>query len=98
MPDDIADLPHVQRNNERAAARASLHNRVENDFKAHPPLAPETAELLNQTAALFENVAHAVIESCPLGRELSLCLSDLESAKRNAIAAIACHQDQLPWS
>ena len=49
--------------------------------------------MFDEIAAQCEGLAHYLIEVCPVGRELSLALTDLESAKRNAIAAVACHQD-----
>lgn len=74
-------------------AKVALHRRVSNDFAAHPPKTPEAKALFDEIAARCEGLAHYLIEVCPGGRELSLALTDLESAKRNAIAAVACHQD-----
>lgn len=74
-------------------AKVALHRRVSNDFAAHPPKTPEAKALFDEIAAQCEGLAHYLIEVCPGGRELSLALTDLESAKRNAIAAVACHQD-----
>ena len=74
-------------------SKEALHARIANDFKAHPPKSEETKGLLNIVALNFESLAHEVIELCPEGRELSLCLTNLEAAKRDAIAAIACHQE-----
>lgn len=74
-------------------AKEALHARIANDFAAHPPKTPEVKETLDRVAALFEDLGHSVIDACPEGRELSLCLTNLEAAKRDAIAAIACHQD-----
>lgn len=79
----------------RDSAKQALHDRVANDYAAQPPRTPEVKELLDRVAALHEDLAHALIDACPLGRELSLALTDLESAKRNAIAAIVLHQDDL---
>lgn len=74
-------------------AKVALHRRVANDFAAHPPKTPEAKQLFDEIAAQCEGLAHYLIEVCPVGRELSLALTNLESAKRNAIAAVACHQD-----
>ena len=73
-------------------SKEALHARIANDFAAHPPKTETTRELLNAVARDFESLGHAVIDACPEGRELSLCLTNLEAAKRDAIAAIACHQ------
>lgn len=74
-------------------ARQELHARISNDFSAHPPKTPEAKQLFDEIAAQCEGLAHYLIEVCPDGRELSLALTDLELAKRDAVAAIACHQD-----
>jgi hypothetical protein len=74
-------------------ARQELHARIYNNFRAHPPKTPEVKAALDEIAALFAHTAHMAIDLCPPGRELSLCLTNLEAAKRDAVAAIACHQD-----
>ena len=74
-------------------ARQELHARISNDFSAHPPKTPEVKAALDEIAAVFEHAGHRAIDLCPPGRELSLCLTNLEAAKRDAVAAIACHQD-----
>lgn len=76
-------------------SKEALHDRVRNDYAAHPPKSSAIKALFDAVALAFEEAAHFAIEACPEGRELSLCLTDLESAKRNAIAAIACHQDDI---
>lgn len=73
--------------------KEALHARVANDYAAHPPKSDDVKQFIDRIAADFEQLAHTVIHNCPLGRELSLALTDLESAKRNAIAAIVRHQD-----
>lgn len=75
--------------------RQALHDRVSNDYAARPPRDAEVKALIDTVAADIEHVAHKLIDSCPLGRELSLALTDLESAKRNAVAAIVLHQDDI---
>lgn len=75
-----------------AVAREALHKRIDNDFAAHPPKSHIVKESLDIVAGKFADLAHFVIDECPPGRELSLCLTNLEAAKRDAIAAIACHQ------
>lgn len=76
-------------------AKQALHDRVANDYSAQPPRTPEVKALIDRVAKQHEDLAHALIDACPLGRELSLALTDLESAKRNAVAAIVLHQDEL---
>ncbi len=74
-------------------ARQELHARISNDFAPHPPRDDDARGTLNELCAIFEQVGHRAIDLCPEGRHLSLCLTNLEAAKRDAVAAIACHQD-----
>lgn len=77
---------------EIAARKQALHDRIRHDYAAHGPKTPEVTELFNNIAAQFEQLAHATIDQCPDGRDLSLALTHLEDAKRYAIAAVAKNQ------
>ena len=87
--------PKVQKVWDTEQAKLNLHNRIKNDYKAQPPRTEEVRRSLDYIAGGCERLAHKLIDSCPIGRELSLALTDLESAKRNAIAAIVLHQDSV---
>lgn len=76
-------------------ARDDLHARVENDFTLHPPEHPFVGATMDDLRAEFRDLAHMVIDRCPPGRELSLALTGLDDALKNAIAAIARNQDQV---
>ena len=73
--------------------REKLHKRVSNDYAAHPLKTEETRQLVDSLAEGFVYLAHRLVRDLPLGREMALALTDLESAKRNAVAAIALNQD-----
>lgn len=71
-----------------AATRKLLHERVTSDFGYHKPDAA-AGEVMDAIRGNFINLAHTLIALCPPGRDLSMALSDLETAQRCAIAAVA---------
>lgn len=75
--------------------REDLAARFRNDLKLHPPKSPEVGDALDHVRSIFSELGVSIIEQVPMGRDLSLALTDLESACRNTIAAIVKNQDQF---
>lgn len=69
-------------------SKEDLHMRIDNDFGYHKP-EPEDAVKMDALRQQFRQLAHMVIETCPEGRDLSMAITDLETAQRCAIASIA---------
>lgn len=68
-----------------------LHDRVENDFRNHPPLG-DTGDTLDAATEKFVELAHWLIDNVPESRELSTCLTKLEEVSMWAKAGIARNQ------
>jgi hypothetical protein len=75
--------------------KTQLHEQVLNSFKAQPPRSDEVRHAFDTVALQFENLAHTMIDLLPEGRSLELVIEQLTSTKREAIAAIACSQDEF---
>lgn len=75
-------------NEETAKKRAYLHRRVENDFTYHScnPDQIVRMQIIRDHASVL---AHAIVENCPLGREMENALTALETVSTTANAAIA---------
>lgn len=73
-------------------ARGKLHDRVEHDFSLHKPNI-EQGEKMDAVRAAYKWLAHEIIHIVPVGRDLSMALTDLETSQRCAIAAIAKNQE-----
>lgn len=69
-------------------ARQGLHERVEVELTLHPPTA-EQGQRMDAVRAKAKELAHLVIDSANPGRELSIYLTEQDSALRWAISAIA---------
>lgn len=69
-------------------AKEQLHERIEHELTLHPPTS-EQAQRMDKVRAQAKAFAHLVVELCPEGRELSLFLTEVDSALRWAIASIA---------
>lgn len=68
--------------------RDDLHRRVDHELTLHPPTTDQ-GQRMDQVRHLAKALAHRAVDVCPPGRELSLFLTELDSALRWAIAAIA---------
>lgn len=84
---DLSELVITDAARAEAAARIALHARVEVDMSLRPPTTAE-AQILDELRARTKALAHWFVDYCPPGRELSLALTELDSATRWAIAAI----------
>lgn len=73
---------------------SDLSERVKHDFKLHP-MTPAAGPLMDETRRRFTEVAVWAAENLPAGRDLSMAITDLETAQRCAIAAIAKNQEQI---
>lgn len=67
----------------------TLHQRIERDFTNHPPVDPESIKTMEHLRSMAKELAGAVIDLCPAGREQSLSLTFIEQGLMFAIAAIA---------
>ena len=76
-------------------SRTELHDRIELQFAAQPPRTDEVRQAFDAVAAQFETLAHFLVDLLPEGRSLELVIEQLTSTKREAIAAIACYQDDF---
>ncbi len=70
-----------------------LVNRVDNDFTHHPPINAPRENLHNNVRIKTKELALFFVNNCPLSRELSLALTNLETAMFWANAAIARQQN-----
>lgn len=79
-----------------ADGKDALFTRVEHDLALHPPTSIEAAiKVESQTVTIrnmYTAMASDVIDICPLGRDLSMALTDLETSMRCAIAAVVKNQ------
>lgn len=66
---------------------------VEKRFNHHPPRSQERVDQHGRTRAVFRELAHQLDSDLPVGRELSLALTHLETALFWANAAIARQED-----
>lgn len=65
-----------------------LRHRIENDFTYHPPKNDEP-EKYEQIRAKAKEYAELLVDLCPMGRELSLSLTNLDQVVFWANASIA---------
>ena len=63
--------------------------RIENNFKYHPPTGEAQTEKYEFLRSEFKALAHQVDAKCPASREKSLALTALEESVMWANAAIA---------
>lgn len=75
-----------------AQNRARLHDRVENDFRNHPPVGEGVADKMDVATELFVEMAHWLVENVPAGREQSMALTKLEECSQMTKAGIARNQ------
>lgn len=75
-------------------ARQALHDRIDHDFRLHPPQTKLTAARLDRLRSRARALAHEFVDVCEPGRELSMALTDLENALQHAIAAVVRYQDE----
>ena len=76
--------------------RADLMRRVGHDFTLHPPENEAVALLMDNVRAMFKTLAEDMAHILPMCREQSMCITKLEEACFNAIAAIARNQEETP--
>lgn len=74
--------------------KAEMHEEARIAFAAQPPRSEEIKQAYDIVAIKFEELAHSMIAMLPEGRSLELVIEQLTATKREAIAAIACHQDE----
>lgn len=84
-------LGRAERNLDLFEQRQALHERIENDFRYHPPQGPDQTERYNKIRAVARGYAHELVELCPPSRELSLALTKLDEAVMHANSAVARH-------
>ncbi len=70
-----------------------LVNRIDNDFAYHPPINTPRANLHDSVRKKTKELALFFVNNCPLSRELSLALTNLEVAMFWANSAIARQQN-----
>lgn len=70
------------------AERQKLLDRVEDDFKLHRPNETQGAAM-DEVRNAYHALMRDLVTNLPLGRDLSMALTDLETSQRCAIAAIA---------
>lgn len=70
-------------------AKKALRERLERDFTYHPPTTEEKKEKYVAIREKAKDLAMFMVESCPSSRELSIALTELETAVMFANAAIA---------
>lgn len=83
----------------KAAAEASgpnrypltdeAHARIDRAFTYHPPKGEEQADRYTRIRSLYRELAKAVVEMTPPGREQALAMTALEESSMWANAAIA---------
>lgn len=66
-----------------------LRARLDNDHVYHAPPDEETVQKYQQLRDKAKELALLMVESCPLGRELSTALTKVEEAVFHANAGIA---------
>ncbi len=66
-----------------------LRARVVNDLGYHRPPTEDAAEAIRELRVFALAYSTALIDACPVGRDLSVALTHVEEASRAAIASIA---------
>lgn len=85
---EIVPVDEYTKNSQQSGNKTELFNRIKNDFTHHQP----TPDMLPKFKAIREsglNLAGLLVESCPVGRELSTALTKLEEVVMWANAGIA---------
>lgn len=82
-------------NDEDVQQRASMARRVQHDFTNHPPVNDAVGATFDEATRRFIELAEWLIDHVPLGRELSLALTQLEQTSMWTKAGIARHQDAV---
>lgn len=77
------------------AVTTALHQRVEHDFTLHPPKHPHVGTVMDEIRTQAKGFARLIVDACPPSREMSMALTDVESALAHAIAAVARNQDEV---
>lgn len=68
----------------------NIHDRIENDFSFHPAAPGSSAAIDHDLIRTrFRDMAHALVDFIPAGREQSLMLTHLEEAMHWANAGVA---------
>lgn len=70
----------------------TLPDRIEHDFRHHPPKTQGDIDEHETVRALCKDLALALAGICPEGRELSLALTKIEEAMFWSNSAIARHR------
>lgn len=70
--------------------KSRLHNEIEHWFKYHPPKSEEVKRAHGKVRAAARDAAHAFVQACPPGQDLSDAIRLLRRASSAAHAAIAC--------
>lgn len=73
-------------------SKDDLHDQVDMAHKYHRPKYQETMEAMGEIREAFLITGHTIINNCPISRELSLALTELDNACMHAIAALARHE------
>jgi len=68
---------------------AKLHDQVDRTHSYHRPNYQETMDKMAHLRGQFLNLAHEIVDLCPLSRELSLALTHMDYANMMAIASLA---------
>lgn len=70
---------------------APLHDRVENDFRNHPPTG-DVGTVMDTATDRFLDLAHWIVDNVPAGREQSTALTKLEECSMHTKAGLARNQ------
>jgi len=73
-------------------SRKELAIRVRHDFGLHKPNERQQV-VMDSIRQAYTNLALELTSNLPLGRDLSMALTDLETSQRCAIAAVAKNQE-----
>lgn len=76
-------------------ARMEIHERIEHDFRNHPPSTLLVGAALDQITEFMVGAAHVLVGLVPEGREQSLMLTALEQAEMYAKAGVARNRDAI---
>lgn len=76
-------------------SQPELHERVENDFRNHPPTHDAIHQVMDDLTEAFIALGHHLVNRLPPGREQSLALTHLEQCSMWSKAAVARHQDEV---
>lgn len=74
--------------------KESLHEQVDRTHDYHRPGYQETMDNMAQIRQLCKKLGHRMIDLCPISRELSTALTELDYVGMLAIAALARHEEE----